>query len=270
MSVNRFLLASLFLCILMASPSGARTIHVLSQGETLYSLAQRYEVNLEDIIKENSIDDPSLLSVGMKLVIPNQVRTNQIKSNEAVQYHQVVKDDTYYSIAKRYNMDLKEFLQLNKRNSSQVLSIGERLRVSGAVQSAVANTPVSQSYELRETVSERFQWPVSGTRYALTGKLSGVAIEAEPMSYVHAVNGGQVVWTGPYRGFGNVVLVDSQGYIYLYGGNEDVFVNIGQTVETGNRIGRLGSSGANGGLLEMYFSVFREGVPVPPEDAPRG
>ena len=90
------------------------------------------------------------------------------------------------------------------------------------------------------------------------------------MSYVHAVASGSVVWTGPYRGFGNVVLVDSKGYIYLYGGSEDLFVNVGQTVNVGNRIGRLGSSGPNGTRQPMYFSVFREGLPVSPDEAPRG
>ena len=90
------------------------------------------------------------------------------------------------------------------------------------------------------------------------------------MSYVHAVASGSVVWTGPYRGFGNVVLVDSRGYIYLYGGSEDLFVNVGQTVNVGNRIGRLGSSGPNGTRQPMYFSVFREGLPVSPDEAPRG
>ncbi len=104
----------------------------------------------------------------------------------------------------------------------------------------------------------------------LDGKLEGVAIEADPLSYVHAVAGGNVVWTGPYRGFGHVVLVDSNGYIYLYGGNEDLFVNVGQTVAAGSRIGRLGSSGPDGGKQDMIFSVFREGVPISPEEAPRG
>ena len=80
---------------------------------------------------------------------------------------------------------------------------------------------------------------------------------------------GDVMWTGPYRGFGQVVLIDSGGYIYLYGGNEDLFVNVGQSISAGSRIGRLGAASPGGSQREMYFSVFREGVPVAPEDAPR-
>ncbi|OQX29555.1 MAG: hypothetical protein B0D92_03095, partial [Spirochaeta sp. LUC14_002_19_P3] len=113
-------------------------------------------------------------------------------------------------------------------------------------------------------------WPVAGTKQPLEGKLKGVSIMADNMSYVHAVAPGRVVWTGPYRGFGNVVLVDSNGYIYLYGGNNDLFVNVGQSVESGSRIGRLGSSIPGNEPQPMYFSVFREGVPIAPEDAPRG
>jgi len=118
--------------------------------------------------------------------------------------------------------------------------------------------------------SENLDWPVEGQKKALTGKLRGVKIEAPESSLVRSIASGSVVWTGPYRGFGQVVLIDVNGFIYLYGGNEDVFVNVGEYVRAGSRIGRLGNSGLATRTVNMYFSVFKDGIPVSVVSAPRG
>ncbi len=250
----------------------AEDIHIISSGETLYSLAKRYGIRVEDLLSENGIKDPSALSVGMRLVIPNNGDKGVSESVEN-QYYQVVKGDTYYGIAKRHGLSIDELLRLNRLSRGHVLSIGERLNVgkpNGFMRSnSSPNVAAVNSREVTRVESVPW-WPVSGIKRPMEGKLNGVTIKAEPMSYIHVVAEGRVVWTGPYRGFGNVVLIDSGDYIYLYGGNDDLFVNVGQSVSMGSRIGRLGTSGPTGGLQDMYFSVFREGVPIAPEDAPRG
>ena len=240
-------------------------IHVMVQGDTLYSLARRYGVSLEEILKKNSIADPSGLSVGTRLLIPGD------EAPEASELYTVRKGDTYYGIAREHSIDVDSLLSMNSRAANRVLRVGETLVVSGTGKNPEPEiTARPAQYAAAARVSNVPWWPVAGYKQPLNGKLVGVAIEADPLSYVHAVAGGNVVWTGPYRGFGHVVLVDSNGYIYLYGGNEDLFVNVGQTIATGSRIGRLGSSGPDGGKQNMIFSVFREGIPVSPDDAPRG
>lgn len=247
-------------------------IHVMVQGDTLYSLARRYGVSLEEILKKNAIADPSGLSVGTRLLIPgDEAPEASSRTNIQPELYTVRKGDTYYGIAREHNIDVDGLLSLNSREANRVLRVGETLVVSGTGKKPEPEiTARPAQYAATARVNNVPWWPVAGYKQPLDGKLVGVAIEADPLSYVHAVAGGNVVWTGPYRGFGHVVLVDSNGYIYLYGGNEDLFVNVGQTIATGSRIGRLGSSGPNGGKQDMIFSVFREGIPVSPDDAPRG
>ena len=47
-----------------------QTYHIVKEGETLYSISMTYGVSLEDITEVNGIDDPSQVSVGLRLIIP--------------------------------------------------------------------------------------------------------------------------------------------------------------------------------------------------------
>jgi LysM repeat protein len=51
-------------------PGDGPLIHVVKAGETLGSLAQFYEVSLDDIMTVNDLSDPNVLSVGQQLLIP--------------------------------------------------------------------------------------------------------------------------------------------------------------------------------------------------------
>ena len=260
-----------FTVLLAAEP----LVHELAKGETLYSLARRYGVSLDDLLRENRIDDPAGLQVGTRLQIPGTDKTGDtntlvsVSSSASTGQYEVSRGDTYYSIARSHDMSVESLLEMNGRDSSRILRIGETLVVK--TRTEVQNPAIRSTTPVKtERVDRVPWWPVAGLKSPLEGKLVGVSIETEPSGYVYAVASGTVVWTGPYRGFGHVVLVDSDGYIYLYGGNADLFVNVGQSISAGSRIGRLDDGGPQGAMQRMIFSVFRDGVPISPDKAPRG
>ena len=258
--------------------SGQTLYHTLKQGDTLYSLSREYNVSVQDLIKLNRIESPENLSEGMRLIIYEE--TSQENHGKAIEknefpseaYYTVQKGDTFYRIAKTHNMSVNELLMLNNFSGSTLLKPGDRLVVKKGIQQSGT---IEQQVPRRDervvfSASSDITWPVEGVKKTLTGKLRGVTIEAAEASLVQAVASGKVVWTGPYRGFGQVVLIDVDGYVYLYGGNEDLFVNVGEYVPAGARIGRLGNSGLASRTVDMYFSVFKDGVPVSVVSAPRG
>lgn len=53
------------------------TIHEVKKGDTLSAIAKAYEIQLSDIIKENGIKNPDILSIGQKITIP--VKSEQAK-----------------------------------------------------------------------------------------------------------------------------------------------------------------------------------------------
>ncbi|MCI6721402.1 peptidoglycan DD-metalloendopeptidase family protein, partial [Treponema porcinum] len=76
-----------------------------------------------------------------------------------------------------------------------------------------------------------------------------------------------VMYTGVYRGFGEVVFVQSKtGLIYSYTGLKKVSAKKGDYVLSGDVLGKTGK----GSEASIKFMVFQNGMPVDPVKAPRG
>lgn len=51
-------------------PPPTPLVHTVQSGETLGSIAQQYDVSVEDLLRANGLTDPNVLDVGQSLVIP--------------------------------------------------------------------------------------------------------------------------------------------------------------------------------------------------------
>lgn len=87
------------------------------------------------------------------------------------------------------------------------------------------------------------------------------ASEGTPVSAIYP---GKVVFSEWLRGIGLLLIIDhGQGYMSLYGNNQKLYKTIGDTVEQGEMIARVGQSGGHseGGL---YFEIRKDGLPLDP------
>ncbi|MEO9966619.1 MAG: LysM peptidoglycan-binding domain-containing protein [Reichenbachiella sp.] len=104
------------------------TSHMVEKGETLYGIAQKTGVSVEDLIEWNDLYGTSL-SIGQKLIIHGTVESNtQQPSSESVNFHVVEPGDTMYGISKKYDISIEHLLRLNQKDNFN-LDVGERLRV---------------------------------------------------------------------------------------------------------------------------------------------
>jgi murein DD-endopeptidase MepM/ murein hydrolase activator NlpD len=93
---------------------------------------------------------------------------------------------------------------------------------------------------------------------------TGVDIGAGYGSSIHAAAGGEVIFAGYRRGYGNCVIVDHGGGVStLYGHCSSLGVSNGQTVRQGEAIARVGSTGMSTGP-HLHFEVRHNGTPVNP------
>ena len=92
----------------------------------------------------------------------------------------------------------------------------------------------------------------------------GLFIRSPPGQEVRAVASGRVVFSDWLRGFGNLLIIDhGDDYLTIYGNNESVLKQVGDTVHTGDAVATVGSSGGN---MEsgLYFEIRHKGKPFDP------
>jgi murein DD-endopeptidase MepM/ murein hydrolase activator NlpD len=129
-----------------------------------------------------------------------------------------------------------------------------------------------------EGVAGSFSWPVTGTITSPFGWRSnpfggspefhqGLDIAAPSGTTVTAAAGGTVIMAQWYGGYGNYILIDhGGGYSTGYGHLSAIYVSSGQSVQRGQAIGAVGSTGQSTGP-HLHFEVRIAGKPVDP--APR-
>jgi murein DD-endopeptidase MepM/ murein hydrolase activator NlpD len=92
----------------------------------------------------------------------------------------------------------------------------------------------------------------------------GIDFAAPQGTGIRAVAAGIVTWAGPRGGFGNMVQIDhGNGYATRYGHAYRVLVHVGQTVQRGDVIGLVGSTGRSTGP-HVHFEVLKDGHEVNP------
>jgi septal ring factor EnvC (AmiA/AmiB activator) len=118
------------------------------------------------------------------------------------------------------------------------------------------------------------EWPVGGGRISsrfgqVTGRLGGSAVKngieitAPEDASVRAVHGGTVAFADTYTGFGTLVILDHGGNNYsLYGYLGSARVQMGDVVETGAEVGRVGLSPA--GPAALFFEMRIDAKSVDP------
>ncbi|MDH5711638.1 MAG: M23 family metallopeptidase [Gammaproteobacteria bacterium] len=100
-----------------------------------------------------------------------------------------------------------------------------------------------------------------------TGKLEmhkGMDFAGREGSEVIAVSSGIVTWAGPRYGYGSLVEINhGHGYSTRYGHNSDILVKVGDTVEKGQAIALMGSTGRSTGP-HVHFEVLLNDRQVDP------
>lgn len=92
----------------------------------------------------------------------------------------------------------------------------------------------------------------------------GVDLAAPEKSHVRAVTSGVVVFAGTYGGYGKLVTVQHAGDKYsLYGHLSEFLVNVGDRVQPGQLLGRVGHTGAATGP-HLHFEWRESGKSIDP------
>ncbi|MBN2552968.1 MAG: LysM peptidoglycan-binding domain-containing protein [Spirochaetales bacterium] len=243
--------------------SAANESYTLKKGETLYRISRKFDIPVNILQRYNGIENPNALREGTRIQIPSS--------------YTVEKGDTLYSISRKYQVELTTLMDFNGISDSAALRIGTILYLPGSATVPTENRGggtagaggSSSAGGSAGGAQADLLWPHPGSRESLSGRITGTLIYGKLGDSVVSVSSGRVIWSGPYRGFSRVILIEGKnGYTYVYAGNEETLVAVGDTVVPGAEIGRLGNN-VHQGVPQLYFLVYRNGKPVDPSLAPR-
>jgi len=216
------------------------TEYQVEQGDTLSSIAEKFDISLNTILWANDLTEKSTIAPGKKLVI---LPVSGIM-------HLVNKGDTLGQISEDYKVELAEIMAFNDIPEEGDIYVGDILIIPGGkapVAPKVYSVPLASSYFIfpcQGTISQQLHW------------YNAVDVANKCGTAVFAAAEGQVQKTGWTAVGGNYVrILHSNGVVTYYGHLSKILVTAGQNVSQGNMIGYMGETGYSATGCHLHFDV---------------
>ncbi len=206
--------------------------HIVKPGETLYSIAKKHNIKLEQLIKVNNIRAPHTLSRGQRLKLSTLHQHQSTLSKSRVlttKKPQTIKTEHNYNKNENYN------------------------------------TQESVKYHN----NKNWAWPTNGPiikQFIANGpnKVNGIDIIGKKGDPIISTANGKVVYSGNnLRGYGNLIIIKhDKDFLSAYAHNEKILVKEQQTVTKGQQIATMGDSEAT--RVVLHFEIRYKGKPIDP------
>jgi len=249
-------------------------IHTVEVGESLWTIAMMYDMDVEDLIEANPDINPEKLQIGdeVKLLVPKSLITvatvEEVKYKEKVNYEVKVEENkNMYKTQKKVKVKgspgENEILAKIIRHNGIVVE--KEIIEEKVLEAAVTEVVVKGTKELPKTAATgTFITPTRGyisSRYGMrNGRMHrGLDIAASTGTAIKAADGGKVVYTGRRGAYGNLVEIDhGNGYRTRYAHCSSINVRTGDRVYKGQVIAKVGNTGRSTGP-HLHFEVLKNG-----------
>ena len=121
-----------------------KKIHIVKSGDTISSISKFYSINKDLIIKLNNLKDENYIFVGQNLIISESSENLTKQSDLIKNYHIVQTGENLTDISNKYNLKVKELIEINNINNADSIKIGQKLIIRKK------NTINSEKYETTE------------------------------------------------------------------------------------------------------------------------
>ncbi len=254
------------------------------RGDSVWDIARRHGVPMDDIIALNDLSPPYLLQIGQRLAIRGRL-PDAPQPGEANTYT-VRSGDSLSVIAERTGTRTADLARLNRIGSPYIIYPGQTLRLpprrmasrsSGSRPPSTNNAsparpaPVEPVQRVSTAREGTFRWPVSGPVLSTFGPKQGglyndgINIGAARGTPVLAARNGRVVYAGnELRGYGNLILVrHDDGLVTAYAHLDSFLVRRDQQLRQGEALGTVGNTGI-AGPPQLHFEIRRGSDPLDP------
>jgi len=100
-------------------------VYIVESGDSLWGIAARFGISMDDLAAKNGITDPGQLSIGARLVIPGFEGLSGVLTFETVPFGENVE-----SLTNKYSISQEELLRLNRYTNPDEVYAGSQLIVA--------------------------------------------------------------------------------------------------------------------------------------------
>jgi LysM repeat protein len=100
--------------------------YIVQPGDTLYTIANKFNITIEDIISANNLENPNLIYPGQLLNIP----VDSVPPVEGFEYI-VQPGESLYAISQRFNVPLRDLIRANSIFPPYIIYPGQRIIIPG-------------------------------------------------------------------------------------------------------------------------------------------
>jgi murein DD-endopeptidase MepM/ murein hydrolase activator NlpD len=218
--------------------------HEVKQGQTLWSIARAYGVDVPTLARVNQVSDTTALYTGQQLYIPGATQQREIVGRCPC-VTETVKPTP------------------SGKTLSEIFRPADRPSTAKAAHTTAPTKDIAL-----ERV--RLIWPVQGEvsrgfEQDAMRRHDGIDIVAPRGTAISAAADGEVIFSGwGPGGYGRIVILQHQvEVITIYAHNHDNLVQRGQRVRQGETIATVGQSGRATGH-HLHFEVRHKAVPISP------
>jgi len=96
-------------------------MHIVSEGDTLWDLSKKYNIDIEDLIRMNSLNKDSYLQLGQQLTIGNKNIHRNIESKKRTILYSVKQGDNLYKISDLFDVTVESIKEINDFETSDLM-----------------------------------------------------------------------------------------------------------------------------------------------------
>jgi LysM repeat protein len=111
--------------------TGGGGLHIVSRGENLSTIAQRYGTTVSAFVQANGLRNSNFVWVGQRLRIPGSSSGGSTGSTGGGGLHIVSRGENLSTIARRYGTTVGAIMQVNGLRNGNFVWVGQRLRIPG-------------------------------------------------------------------------------------------------------------------------------------------
>ncbi|TDT63248.1 peptidoglycan DD-metalloendopeptidase family protein [Fonticella tunisiensis] len=261
--------------------------YVVQQGDTIWDIALKNDVEIEDIQEANPDIDLDKIKINQEIKLNAIVPYINIEIEAAVSSDEQIPFETKTITDKNLARGTTKVKQEGKYGLAHVEKkitllnnslVKEEVLKNNIITAAVDKVVVTGSKAptrnysgtlVASAASGRFGWPSRGQISSGFGRRwgrlhTGVDIRTPVGTPVAAADSGTVTFAGWNGSYGYLVKIShGNGYETLYAHNSKLLVSPGQMVSKGQKISLSGNTGRSTGP-HVHFEVRKNGVPQNP------